>query len=165
LPGEVLVVAVNSMVKRQLGGSEYPKRRKQCEDAAAALGLETLRDATANSILALRDPGLLRRARHVVSDALEMGRLLLASHESLRDDYEVSCEELDFLVATASRLPCVFGARMTGGGFGGCTVNLIHRDHFEEFRDAIRAAYLDRYRLDPQVFACEAADGASIYPA
>jgi len=180
LPSEVLVVAVNSMVKRQLGGSEYPKRRKQCEDAAAALGLETLRDATAESILRLKDHGLLRRARHVVSenarvelflraalagDSREMGRLLLASHASLRDDYEVSCDELDFLVKTASELPYVFGARMTGGGFGGCTVNLIHRDHFEEFREAMRTGYHKRYQIDPQIFACEAAEGAGIYPA
>ncbi len=172
LPDNMLVVAVNSMVKRELGASQYGIRRGQCEQATALLGLESLRDATLEQVSTLEDEVLRKRARHVVSEnqrveqflgastAQEMGRLLIGSHESLRDDYEVSCEELDYLVATALQIDGVYGARMTGGGFGGCTVNLIERSTFDHFASQIREKYKAQYGIDAQIFACEAAAGA-----
>lgn len=172
LPDNMLVVAVNSMVKRELGASQYGIRRAQCEQATALLGLESLRDATLEQVSTLGDEVLRKRARHVVSEnqrveqflgassAQEMGRLLIGSHESLRDDYEVSCEELDSLVSTALQIDGVYGARMTGGGFGGCTVNLIERSAFEPFAATIRDQYKTQYGIEAQIFACEAAAGA-----
>jgi galactokinase len=91
---------------------------------------------------------------------LEMGRLFLASHRSLQNDYEVSAEELDFLVDTASDFSGVYGARMTGGGFGGCTVNLVSPDRVEAFRTHITAAYQRRYDITPQIYDCVPAAGA-----
>jgi galactokinase len=118
----------------------------------------------------------LKRARHVTTederviaflsasehgDLPEMGRLFVASHRSLQYDYEVSCEELDFLVDTAIGLPGVYGARMTGGGFGGCTVNLVARDSAESFAAGISRAYQKRLKVSPQIYICRPAAGAS----
>jgi galactokinase len=117
-----------------------------------------------------------KRAKHVVTedDRVErfmlasrsgdlklMGELFVASHRSLQHDYEVSCEELDFLVDTAVTLPGVYGARMTGGGFGGCTVNLVSRDASEAFEREIKIRYRTRFNLDPLVYHCVPAAGAS----
>ncbi len=174
LPANVLVAGVNSMVKHELASSEYGVRRGQCEDAARRLGLASLREATPDMLVNL-EGDQLKRVRHVLSengrvraflqaaianDPQEMGRQLVGSHTSLRDDYEVSCLELDFLAATALEIAGVYGARMSGGGFGGCTVNLLDRQAFPEFRQRIASAYRSRYGVEPIVFACEAAAGA-----
>jgi galactokinase len=91
---------------------------------------------------------------------LEMGRLFLASHRSLQHDYEVSCEELDFLVDTAAGFTGVYGSRMTGGGFGGCTVNLVSPERVDAFRLHITEAYKRRYSIQPTIYDCVPADGA-----
>ncbi|KAI2658341.1 Galactokinase [Labeo rohita] len=129
--------------RHALTGSEYPTRRKQCEEAAAILGKKSLREATLQDLDAAKDrldSVTYRRARHVIEeiertaqaaealkkgDYREFGRLMVESHNSLRDNYEVSCPELDELVAAALEVDGVFGSRMTGGGFGGCTVTLL----------------------------------------
>jgi galactokinase len=94
-------------------------------------------------------------------DFTEMGRLMAASHLSLRDDYEVSCPELDVLVEIASSVPGVFGARMTGGGFGGCTVNIVERSAVEALRAAVMTEYPMRTGIEPEVYVSSAAGGAS----
>ncbi|KAF2345707.1 GHMP kinase C-terminal domain, partial [Trinorchestia longiramus] len=137
------VVVCNSNVRHELSGSEYPARRAACHAAAAAMGKKSLREATLDDIQK-HAPCMteveVRRARHVVGEiartqeavrALKakdynaFGRLMTASHASLRDDYEVSCAELDELVEAALEVKGVKGSRMTGGGFGGCTVTLV----------------------------------------
>lgn len=178
LPADVAIFAVNSMVKHELGQSAYPVRVQECQSAAAALGVESLRDATLEELERRRDvlpENEFRRARHVVTenqrvqdfisaceagDVASMGRLLVDSHRSLRDDYEVSCEELDFLVETALGVPGVLGARMTGGGFGGCTVNLVRKEAVDGFGPAIEEAYRRRFGLTPPIYPCVPSAGA-----
>jgi galactokinase len=116
-----------------------------------------------------------RRARHVVTedvrvgrfveaseggDPRQMGQLMLESHASLRDDYQVSCEELDFLVDAAMAVEGVYGSRMTGGGFGGCTVTLLPAEAAGAFGEAISAAYRAKFEVTPLVYACRPSDGA-----
>jgi galactokinase len=180
---DVAVCVCDSKVKHELSASEYNTRRAECERGVALLkgplpDIRALRDVSTEDFA--RHGGVLpepvrRRCRHIVTEnartleaagalrrgALEeFGRLMSLSHRSLRDDYEVSCRELDVLVEIAEASEGVLGARMTGGGFGGCTVNLVRRDRLEAFR----AAILERYRLEtgiePAVYVSEAGDGA-----
>lgn len=178
LPEGIALLAVNTMVKHELGRSAYPERVAQCREAAACLGVASLREVAFERLEGARAslPEIpYRRARHVVSenrrveefvaacaraDLKAMGGLLTASHASLRDDYQVSCEELDFLVETALSLPGVLGARMTGGGFGGCTVNLLRAGAAEGFRAAITEAYQARFGLRPDIYPCVPSAGA-----
>jgi galactokinase len=174
LPEEAAIVAVNSMVKHELAQSAYRQRVEECAGAAREIG--SLRDATLDSLETIHDPIILRRARHVVTenqrvidfvaasrtgDLAEMGRLLVASHRSLQRDYEVSCEELDFLVDTALAIPGIFGARMMGGGFGGCTVNLIDPAAVDAFTAAVGAAYQTKFGIEPAFYRVRPAEGAS----
>lgn len=177
LPAGVRILAVNSMVKHSLGQSAYRNRVAECAEAAHAVGAPSLRETTLERILATPMPEIARRrARHVVTEnrrveafvdaakqlnVRRMGELFLESHQSMRDDYEISCPEIDFLVKNAAALPGCFGARMTGGGFGGCTVNLVSPDAVPAFESAIRRAYREAWQLDPQVIACVPAPGAS----
>ncbi len=180
LPEAVEMVAVNTMVKHELGGTAYRDRVAECQAAVEAIrrqrrSVGSLRDAKLAD-LDLVEGVPKRRARHVITenerveafvaasargDLWEMGRLFVASHHSLRHDYEVSCEELDFLVDTAVALPYVYGARMTGGGFGGCTVNLIKPGRGEEFQEAVHRAYRERFGLEPVFYPVKPSDGAS----
>jgi len=175
LPQGLAIVAVNSMVKHELGDSAYRTRVEECAAAARIIGVTSLRDATYSDLGAL-DGDLLKRARHVISenarveafaaaagraDLDEMGKLTTESHRSLRDDYEVSCPELDFLVETALRVPGVFGARMTGGGFGGSTVNLVHNDAVPELASALIREYQQFWGVTPQLHVCRPSGGAS----
>lgn len=157
----VVVLVTNSNVKHELTGSEYPTRRRQCQEAAKLLGVPSLRDATEAMLEAKKtdlDEETFRRVRHVVSEikrtdeaatALEngdyqtFGRLMVESHESLRDDYEVSCKELDQLVEFAMQMKGegVFGSRMTGGGFGGCTVTLVEAKNVQKVIEYIDGKY------------------------
>ncbi len=162
--GDCALLVVNSGVRHELAAGEYALRQAQCRAAVDQLGgaaerLVSLRDVDAARLdraAAQLAPLVARRARHVVSenarvlraaDALhsgdlpEFGRLMYASHASLRDDYEVSCRELDRLVEIAASVPGALGARMTGGGFGGCAVVLIESDAVADLEDAIRAGY------------------------
>ncbi|MBM3749145.1 MAG: galactokinase, partial [Acidobacteria bacterium] len=183
LPEGVEILAVNTMVKHELGQSAYRDRVRECGEAVEAIrrrkpGVASLRDVSAGEFeaLAAEVPEVPRkRARHVVTedqrvedfvaasrrgDLGAMGELFVGSHRSLQHDYEVSCEELDFLVDTALALPGVLGARMTGGGFGGCTVSLVRPEAVGEFQERITAAYQERFQLTPQVFPCRPSAGA-----
>ena len=171
LPDGVSIMVVNSMVKHELGGSAYRDRVRECAEAVEALQrwspkVHSLRDVMSTELGPLAGVPL-KRARHVTTenervesfmaaaehgDLPEMGALLVASHRSLQQDYEVSCEELDLLVDTAIGLEGVYGARMTGGGFGGCTVNLVAPENVENFEIRISSAYESAYGKIPQVF-------------
>lgn len=175
LPADVEILAVNTMVKHELGGSAYRHRVAECQAAANAIGVGSLRDASLEQLGRVQDAVARARARHVISenrrveefvaasqrgDLWEMGRLFVASHSSLRHDYEVSCEELDFLVDTAISLPYTYGARMTGGGFGGCTVNLLKPGSGPRFEETVRAAYLNRFQIEPVFYPVTPSAGA-----
>lgn len=183
LPQELRILAVNSMVKHELGTSAYRDRVAECREAVAAIQqsdatVRSLRDVSLDLFSNIQEsipPTPRRRARHIVSenqrvldfaaaarrnDLREMGRLFVASHRSMQYDYEISCEEIDFLVDTAIKVPGVYGARMTGGGFGGCTVNLLASDAVDEFRSALTEAYVKRYGITPVFYDCEPETGA-----
>ncbi|MGC2657122.1 MAG: galactokinase [Bryobacteraceae bacterium] len=183
LPGNLRIVAVNSMVKHQLGTSAYRERVAECHAAVEAIRafephVESLRDVPVPMFERLQDSiptTPRRRARHIISDSQrvldlaaaarvanldEMGRLFIASHRSMQYDYEISCDEVDFLVDTAIKIPGVYGARMTGGGFGGCTVNLVQPEAVNAFQDQIAAAYQERYSILPAFYDCVPAAGA-----
>lgn len=183
LSGRVKIVVCYSGVRRALAASEYEIRLKQCRQAVAQLGttglaVKSLREIDLTDLEVAShslSEILLRRARHVVSenarvlkavkhlekgDLENFGRLMVASHESLRDDYEVSCRELDVLVELALKQPGVLGARMTGAGFGGCTVNLVLVDAAERFAEAVQKGYSKATGLNAEVYVCEASDGA-----
>lgn len=168
-PGVVILVT-NSNVKHNIEASEYSTRRAQCENGAKVLGLKSLRDATEKQLEDCKsklDDVTYRRARHVIGEirrtedaanALEnnnyklFGELMLQSHNSLRDDFEVSCPELDQLVEAAMEVDGVFGSRMTGGGFGGCTVTLLKKDAVPTALEHIKK----RYNGTPTFYVCEA---------
>ena len=179
----VRLVICNSMVKHDLAAGEYNSRRAECAEAVKTLQrsnseVRALHDVTLEMLDAHRadlSELVYRRARHVVTEnarvlraatALksnhldECGKLMFASHRSLRDDYEVSCPELDLLVELAAKSEGLIGARMTGGGFGGCTVNLVRGDAVETFQRDITTAYQRATGRTPDVFVCRPAAGA-----
>ena len=183
-PENVRVVICNSMVKHELTGSEYADRKKECETGVAFLkkkwaNIMALRDATMDQLNAAKSeiPALyFKRCRHVISengrcleaadclqkqDYRRFGELMVQSHHSLRDDYQVSCDELDFLVNTAMQIPGVYGARMTGGGFGGCIVALCKVDAAEQLESHLRTAYSKAYKIEPTIFSTIASEAAS----
>ncbi len=181
--GDISVLITNSNVKHELTGGEYAQRRAQCEAAAKTLGVTTLREANMPQLEAARErlgDVNYRRARHVVgeiertvkaADALcahrwsEVGQLMYASHESLRDDYEVSCPELDLLVALAQEMGQdggVIGSRMTGGGFGGCTVSLVRTESAANIAQTIRDRYQKETGIEPTLFTTRPAQGARV---
>ena len=174
---EYRIVIISSEVKRELASSAYNERRAQCEEGVALFRqfdptIASLRDVTPDLFDAYGDQLselVFRRCRHVITenarvldasaalaagDLTEFGRLMTASHNSLRDDFEVSCDELDCLVAIANDTEGVLGSRMTGAGFGGCTVTLIHMDAIETLR-ANLLHYTDRFGLNPQMFVLQ----------
>ncbi len=179
IPQEVALVICNTMVKHQLASGEYNERRAACETGARLLGVKALRDATPAMLEERREAlgdVVYRRCRHVVSedqrvldmvvalrngDLARCGELMAASHQSLREDYEVSCPELDLMVELARTAPGVHGARMTGGGFGGCTVNLVGRSQVESFVAHVRPAYEQQTGHRPDIYVCNASAGAS----
>jgi galactokinase len=177
LPPDIRIVAVNSMVKHELGASAYRIRVAECAEAARAIGVASLRDATLPQVEAAdMDRRVRKRARYIVTenlrvqdfvaaaaagDAARMGRLFNESHAGMRDEYEISCEEIDFLAETARVLDGCYGSRMTGGGFGGCTVNLVRTDALEAFRETIAQAYQARFGVDPVNFLCIPGAGAA----
>ncbi|HEY3853851.1 MAG TPA: galactokinase [Verrucomicrobiae bacterium] len=182
----VEVLIANTNVKHELGSSEYAKRRAQCEAAAKILGVPSLRDATADALERAKtkmEDIVFRRARHVIgeiertvqaaariraSDWPKVGELMYASHRSLRDDYEVSCKELDVLVEIAELIGLqggVFGCRMTGGGFGGCVVALVRSDSVASITKTLATRYKEKTGLDATIFGSRPAAGASILKA
>ena len=181
LPDNVSIVAVNTMVKHEMGQSAYRERVAECALAveeirtAGVTSVESLRDATEEHLPLIGDEVARKRAKHVLSenrrvdefvkaclsgDTSEMGRLFLASHRSLQYDYEVSCVELDFLVDTAMKTPGVYGARMTGGGFGGCTVTLVDPAAVDRFEETVRGAYQAKFGIAPTFYRVEPSAGA-----
>jgi galactokinase len=177
---DVVALIVNSNVRHALGDGAYATRRRQCEEASRALGVAALRDVTAEQLERQRDrldDVHYRRVRHVVSEnartveAAEavrrgdwdtVGRLMAASHASLRDDYEVSCRELDLLVELATAVEGVIGSRMTGGGFGGCTISLVRRAALDGVMSYIREGYLRASGRQATLFVTRPADGARV---
>jgi galactokinase len=159
LPEDAAVMVIDSRKARQLVGSPYAERRQQCEQAAKIFGVSALRDVSLDMVNTARSPlsdVQFRRARHVVTenartlqaqtalfsgDIARMGELLNASHASLRDDYEVSVRELDVLTAAARQHPGCYGARIMGGGFGGCAVALVKPDDLVLFESDVAAQY------------------------
>jgi galactokinase len=181
-PG-VTVMIINTHVKHELANGEYSRRRDQCQSAARKLGLNSLRDATLDHLESQRNKLDLvetRRARHVLgeisrtvaaaaaikaSDWPRVGELMDASHDSLRDDYEVSCRELDLLVDLAREIGPpggVIGSRMTGGGFGGCTVSLVETEKLDEVAQRLAKRYRDETDIEPSVLTSRPARGARV---
>ncbi len=183
IPGDVALVVCNTMVKHELAANEYNKRRAECEEGVKRLkavlpSIETLRDVSSVELESHRKllPIIIyKRCRHVVTeneramrtakglesgDLSELGRWMAESHESLREDYEVSCEELDILVEIAGRQKGVLGSRMTGGGFGGCTINLVTQPWVDRFREAMAKDYRDQTGRKPEIYSLKAANGA-----
>ncbi|MBV8817802.1 MAG: galactokinase, partial [Acidobacteriaceae bacterium] len=175
LPENVAIVAVNSLVKHQLSQGAYRNRVAECRRAAQAIGVESLRDATLADLEKVSDETARKRARHVITEnarVLEfqaasergnleaMGRLFVESHRSLQHDYEVSCAELDFLVDEALATEGVVVARMTGGGFGGCTVNLLDPAAVDAFEQSLRRAYESQFGKSPAFYRVRPAAGA-----
>ena len=179
----VEILIINTNVKHELSGGEYAERRAQCEEAAAKLGVKSLRDVTAEQLD--KNKGKLselvyRRARHVIGEInrtieagqrtrsnhwLRLGELMYASHCSLRDDFEVSCAELDAVVAIARVIGLqggVYGCRMTGGGFGGCCVALVNATAVEAVSKTIEAEYKKKTGIEATIFASRPAAGATI---
>ena len=181
-PSVELLIA-NTNVKHELGSGEYARRRAECETAAKVLGVQSLRDATADMLEAAKgrmDDVPYRRARHVIGEiertvhAAEgvrasnwptVGQLMYASHRSLRDDYEVSCKELDAVVEIAESIGesgGVYGCRMTGGGFGGCAVALIKRDAVDAVSKKLAADYRQKTGIEAAIFVSRPAAGATV---
>jgi galactokinase len=180
---EVTVLIVNTNIRHRLAEGEYAKRRSQCEAAARVLKVTALRDATPEALDAaqkLMDPVVFRRANHVISEnerTLRMaraiqasdwpavGQLMYASHSSLRDDYEVSCPELDTVVEIAQAMGAgagVIGCRMTGGGFGGCAVSLVKTEAVQRITRALDAAYEKKTGRQTTIFSSRPAAGARV---
>ena len=184
LPPSVRLVICNTMVRHELAGGEYNERRESCERVAETIAkflpkVRALRDLTQEDLEHYRNQISdvdFRRSRHVITEndrvkdakaALEsgnlarFGELMYLSHNSLDRDYEVSCRELNIMVDLARSLEGVYGARMTGGGFGGCTINLVESEMTVEFQKTIGREYEKLTGLSPQIFVCGAAGGAS----
>jgi galactokinase len=183
LPDNVRLIICNTMVKHELASSAYNERRAQCEAGVEHLArfyphVKALRDVTIEQLEEHRaglSDVVYRRCRHVITenarvleagDALEQhdlqrfGQLMGESHVSLRDDYEVSADELDLMVALAKKVDGVYGARMTGGGFGGSTVNLVKEENADEFRARVAEEYERVTGVKPEIYVRNTGDGA-----
>jgi len=185
IPDRVRMVICNTMVKHQHASGEYNQRRKECEEGVGILtewypGIRALRDVSLDQLIQHSKDvpeTIYKRCRHVVEEnqrvreaarclrggnLIAFGELMRESHRSLRDLYEVSCRELDIMVELAEGLPGNYGGRMTGGGFGGCTVNLVESTDAEDFANQISAGYQRAAGVKPTVYICSAADGAMV---
>ena len=183
IPRHVALVIANTMVKHSVAGGDYPTRRRESEAACAVIashrpGVPFLRDATLEDLAKWgreMEPRSLLRARHVISENLrttaacdallrgdmkELGRLMAEAHRSYSQDFEGSCVEADAMVALAQDLPGLIGARLTGGGFGGCTVNLVEQSEAAKFAEALGARYAAKTGITPQIHICHASGGA-----
>ena len=183
IPDHVALVIANTMVKHSVAGGDYPTRRRESEAACAVIaghrpGVKFLRDATLEDLEKWgreMAPKSLMRARHVISENLrtvaaaeallrgdmkELGRLMAEAHTSYSKDFEGSCVEADIMVELAADLPGLIGARLTGGGFGGCTINLVEQKDAHGFAEALCARYTLRTGIAPQIHVCHASAGA-----
>jgi galactokinase len=183
IPADVRIVICNSMVRHSVAAGEYNTRRAEIEQGTAILRrhrpeIKALRDATPHDLeqwgTEMPDH-VFRRCRHVITentrvlaaaeafragDLTGFGKLMQEAHVSLRDDFEASCPEIDILVDLADRQPGCFGARLTGGGFGGCTVNLVAAEQTEAFTRAMRGGYLAATGITPEIYTTRASAGA-----
>ena len=185
IPESVKLVICNTGVKHTLAGGEYNRRREECEEAASSLAkamphIRSLRDVTLEQLDEHRgvlSEVLYKRAKHIVmenervmnsvealraGDLRRFGKYMAESHVSLRDLFEVSCAELDLMVELANRQQGVYGARMTGGGFGGATINLVDAQHASEFAERVAEGYQKETGIAAAVYICVPADGASL---
>jgi galactokinase len=183
LPEQVRVVLCNSMVKHEVATGEYGDRSDEVEAGQAVLrqqrsGVELLRDATLADLEACKDKmtaASFARCRHIITEndrvmkakaalllgnVKRFGELMVEAHASMRDDFAASCAEVDALVEIAMGQTACFGARITGGGFGGCTVNIVRTEGAEDFVAAVRREYAERTGIAAECFVCEASDGA-----
>ena len=183
IPANVALVIANTMVKHSIAGGDYPTRRRESEAACAVIashrpGVPFLRDATLEDLDKWgheMEPKSLMRARHVISENLrtvaaseallrgdmkELGRLMAEAHASYSGDFEGSCVEADTMVALAQDLPGLIGARLTGGGFGGCTINLVEQGDAPAFAKALGDRYAAKTGIVPEIHICHASDGA-----
>ncbi len=183
IPADLRLVICNTMVKHSHAGGEYNTRRAEVEQATAILKshrpeVELLRDATPEDLAQWgheMPPNVLKRARHIITDSLRavaladaleagdlarVGKLMAEAHASYRDDFEASCPEADTMVELANRQPGLIGARLTGGGFGGCTVNLVEQEHADAFAEAVGSAYQQATGIKPEIYQCQASDAA-----
>ena len=183
IPPTLALVVCNTMVKHSHAGGQYNTRRAEVEQATAILKshrpeVTLLRDATPEDLKtwgAEMPPNVLKRARHIITDSLravaaadaleagdlkELGRLMAEAHASYRDDFEASVPEADLMVELANKQPGLVGARLTGGGFGGCTVNLVEQAHVPAFVEAVGAGYQQATGIQPEIYICHASDAA-----
>jgi galactokinase len=183
IPSQVALVIANTMVKHSVTGGDYTTRRAEVEAACAVIashrpGVKFLRDATVDDLEQWGNemsPESLKRARHVITENLrtvafaaalergdmnEVGRLMAEAHTSYSQDFEGSCVEADAMVELAQDLPGLIGARLTGGGFGGCTINLVEQSQAPAFAQALGALYAGQFGIVPQIHICHASDGA-----
>ncbi|MDX2077172.1 MAG: galactokinase [bacterium] len=183
LPPNTRIVILDTMTRRELVDSLYNERRQQCETAAKLLGVRALRDVSSAELKANAkklDATILKRATHIVSenertleavdamlagDAKRLGNLMYQSHMSLRDYFEVTkmphrIDALDIMVQRARRHPACLGARMTGGGFGGCAVALVSDDAVDDFCRAVSDMYIEQTHITPNIYVCSAVNGA-----
>jgi galactokinase len=183
IPPHVALVIANTMVKHSVAGGDYPTRRAESEAACAVIashrpGVRFLRDCTLEDLEKWgreMAPKSLMRARHVISENLrtvaaaeallkgdlaELGRLMAEAHTSYSKDFEASCVEADAMVALAQDLPGLIGARLTGGGFGGCTINLVEQSAAAAFAEALGKRYAAQFGIVPQIHICHASGGA-----
>ena len=183
IPPEVRIVICNSMVKHSVAGGEYNTRRAEIEEGTAILrshrpDIKALRDATVDDLVRWGHEmplNVLRRCRHIIteddrvlaavaafraSDLMRFGELMAEAHASFRDDFEASCPEIDILVELAVKQPGCYGARLTGGGFGGCTVNLVAADHAPAFVEAMGAGYRAATGITAEIYTSRASAGA-----
>jgi len=183
IPAEVRLMICNTMVRHSLAAGEYNQRREECEAAARYFSerlpsVRALRDVTMGNFLEFgrQLPSTIqKRARHVITedarvlqaaealdrkDLVSFGKLMASSHASLRDDFEVSCAELDLMVGLAGQVEGVYGARMTGGGFGGCAIALVQADEVERFKTTVATGYEHVTGRIPELYVSSAADGA-----
>jgi galactokinase len=183
IPAHVALVIANTMVKHSVAGGDYTTRRAEVEAACAVIArhrpeVRFLRDATVEDLEKWgheMTPNSLKRARHVVTenlrtqaaaealaanDLVELGRLMAEAHRSYSQDFEGSCAEADAMEELARQLPGIIGARLTGGGFGGCTINLVEQSQAAAFAKALASSYAERTGIEPQIHICHASGGA-----
>ena len=180
VPAGTAIIVMDTATRHSHVDSGYNDRRRQCEEAAAFFGVPALRDVSEAQFRAreanLSEPAR-RRARHIITendrtvaaaeamgrgDAETLGRLMSESHTSMRDDFEISSPELDRMVALAQAEAACYGARMTGGGFAGCAVALVREDAVDGFNETVAAAYKKATGLEPALYVCHGAAGASV---
>ena len=183
--GDYQLLLLNTNVSHALADSAYNTRKRACETGVSVIQtvfseVESLRDATMEMLNTVADKlaeNVFRRCRHIIleservqvatkalvdKDFIKLGDLIYQSHDSLQNDYEVSCKELDYLANWTKDKPYVLGSRMMGGGFGGCTINIIKKDEVDHFINVISTAYKKQFGIDLTPYSVSIEDGAGV---